>query len=517
MLSSLFRGEDNAIWLHLRNTVLNRYLVNTFILLISVGVITTLIGFLTAFFTSRYQFPGRVFLSWGLALPLAFPGYITAFVYEGMLGYGGTLTRFLLNLFGLEETAVTLPNIMSMNGVIFIFSVSLYPYTYLICKANFLQNSRLYEEAAQTLKSSPFKVFSRIILPVSRPALIGGLSLVLMETLSDFGTVNLYGVDTFVTGVFRVWLGMDNLEAASRLASFPVIFVLFLILSERIQRGKSRFGNAPNSFHPLRRRNLPALKQIPVMLFCFLPFLLGFLFPFLQMIYWSVLSFSKVTEPEFLNSLRDSFLCAALAGIFVCFCAFLITYTARISRSRLIGNLSQFPKLGYSVPGAVIAMGLLSITGRLDQGLLPLVRFLTGKKELIFSGTLLILVIGYGIRFSAIALNAFESSFSKVPYSLHETARTLRAGYWSVFSSVEFPLIKTTFGITFIFTFVEVLKELPLTLILSPFNFNTLATSAYWLVEQDRLIEASLPASFIVLLSLVPTAFIIKTIRFEPK
>lgn len=513
VIFSYLLNDSGDVWDHLVDTVLGTYIQNTLILMLAVGLLTALIGFSTAYLTATYTFFGSRIFDWALVLPLALPTYITAFIYAGIFGYGGTFMLFIMETFDLEYGSFYMPDIMSMEGAILVFSFVLYPYVYLICKANLVQHSSTYIEAAQTLKASPFKIFQKVILPISRPAIIGGVSLALMETISDFGTVDFYGVDTFVTGIFRTWLGLNDLSSAAHLAAMLMSFILFLIVLEKVQRGRAQYHSNSKSFKPVQKIQLRGSKAFMAFMICFLPIFFGFILPFTQVSYWATMSFSEMVDAEFVSLVVESFLIAALTAIVVSVFALLLVYSTRLDPSKTNRSILNVSKLGYSIPGAVVGIGILIASGPIDHFLIARFASLDIEIGLVLSGSFTLLVFGYAIRFLVVSINSLESGFSKVSFSLNEASQTMKASLFKTFFKIDFPLVKSSLFGAFIIVFVEVLKELPLTLILSPFNFNTLATYTYELVGQEMLVESSVPATAIILLSLVPVIMLVKNIK----
>lgn len=464
-----------------------------------VAFLTSILGFTTAYITSLFQFTGSRFFHYALILPFAIPTYIVAYVYGGMFDITGSVTTFILNLMGKTLAEVNFFDIMSIEGAIIVMSLVLYPYVYLISKTYLKAESSSIIDASKTMGLTNFQIFYKVIIPISRPAIVAGVILAVMEAVADFGVMDYYGVSTFVTGIFRTWIGMGSVEDASKLASMLMLFVFILIFLERYQRRNKRYQSSGKDFRPITKQKLTGFRNILAFITCFIPFFFGFLLPFSQMSYWFYLSYEDVLDEDFLTVLYQTLSLGVLSAILVTILAFIITYNVRLHKSKIAENLTQISKLGYSIPGAVVAVGILSFFSIVDKNF-----------DILVSGTIVAVVFGYVVRFIGISINNYESGFSKIPQSYDDACKTMQIGTFQTFFKVILPLIRSSMMASFIVIFIEVIKELPLTMILRPFNFDTLAVLSHELVGQAQVIESSVPAMFIVLFGIISVLILAK-------
>jgi iron(III) transport system permease protein len=464
-----------------------------------VAFLTILIGFSTAYVTSLFRFTGSSFFHYALILPFAIPTYIVAFAYGGMFDITGSITTWVLDILDKNLNEVPFFDIMSIQGAIIVMSLVLYPYVYLISKTYLRAESSSIIDASKTLGLSSFEIFYKVILPISRPAIVAGAILAVMEAVSDFGVMDYYGIPTFVTGIFRTWFGMGSVEDASKLASMLMLFIFLLIFLERFQRRNKRYKSSGKDFKPIAKQQLHGFSNVFAFTLCFLPFFFGFLLPFSQMSYWFILSYKDIIDEDFINILVQTVSLGIGTALLVTVLAFIFTYNVRLHKNTLAENLTQTAKLGYSIPGAVIAVGILSFFSIID-----------GYFDILISGTILAIIFGYTVRFMAISINNFESGFSKIPQSYDDACNTMNIGSFQSFYKVTLPLIKNAALASFIVIFIEVIKELPLTMILRPFNFDTLAVLSHELVSQAQIYESSVPAMFIVILGIFSVLLLAK-------
>lgn len=503
ILLTLFEGAGDN-WAHLASTVLADYVSNSLLLVSGVGFLSLLMGISTAWLVSTCHFPGRRFFAWALILPLSLPTYIVAYVYAGITGYSGPLQGFLRDALGLSPTAASI-DIMGMSGVIFVMSVVLYPYVYVIARTSFLSQSRSLLESSRILGSGPWKTFFRVALPVSRPAFMGGLLLVLMEVLNDYGAVKYYGVSTFTTGIFRAWFSLGDANAAIYLSALLMLFILLLTGLERRQRGKARYDSGDATPRPIRPYSLSRAQEAGSFLVCLLPFLFGFFIPVLQLLYWSYQTAAKIVNEEFFTLILNSFVLAALAAALCVVVSVLLVFAALINRAGFVRGLSKIATLGYSIPGAVIAVGIMVPLIGLDQ---QLIGFLQShwayQGGLLLSGTIIGLLFAYMVRFLAVSFSPVEAETKKISLNLVEAARSLGMAPHQALLKVKLPLLKNAMLSAALLVFVDVLKELPLTLILRPFNYHTLATKAYQLAGDERVAESASAALIIIATGIFP-------------
>ena len=497
LFSNIFSSSEN--WQHLVDTVLFEYIFNSLYIMIGVAVLTAILGFTTAYITSLFTFTGSRFFHYALILPFAIPTYIVAYVYGGMFDITGSVTTFILNLMGKTLDEVYFFDIMSIEGAIIVMSLVLYPYVYLISKTYLNAESSSIIDASRTMGFSNFEIFYKVIIPISRPAIVAGVILAVMEAVADFGVMDYYGVSTFVTGIFRTWFGMGSVEDASKLASMLMLFIFILIFLERYQRRNRRYKSSGKDFKPISKQKLKGKKNILAFILCFIPFFFGFLLPFTQMSYWFYISYEDVIDEDFLTTLYQTMSLGISSAVLITILAFIFTYNIRVHKSKISENLTQISKLGYSIPGAVVAVGILSFFSIIDN-----------KLDILISGTVVAVIFGYIVRFLAVSINNFEAGFSKIPQTYDDAAKTMGVDASNTFIKVMAPLIKNSAMASLIIIFIEVIKELPLTMILRPFNFDTLAVLSHELVGQAQVIESSVPAMFIVGLGIVSVLLLAK-------
>lgn len=490
LLSNIFSSSDN--WSHLVDTVLFEYVFNSLYIMFGVALLTSVIGFSTAYITSLFTFTGSKFFHYALILPFAIPTYIVSYVYGGMFDITGSVTTFILDLIGKDLSEVYFFDIMSIEGAIIVMSLVLYPYVYLISKTYLKSESSSIIDASKTFGFTNFQIFYKVIIPISRPAIVAGVILAVMEAVADFGVMDYYGVSTFVTGIFRTWFGLGSVEDASKLASMLMLFIFILIFLEKYQRRNIRYRSAGKDFKPITKEKLKGYKNILAFTICFIPFFLGFLLPFTQMSYWFYLSYESTISEEFLTVFYQTLFLGVTTSILITFLAFVFTFNIRVHKSKLADYLTQISKLGYSIPGAVVAVGILSFFLLINQTL-----------DILLVGSVVAVIFGYVVRFLAISINNYESGFSKIPQTYDDACKTMNLGSFRTFYKVILPLIKNSIMASLIIVFIEVIKELPLTMILRPFNFDTLAVLSHELVGQAQVVESSVPAMFIVVLGII--------------
>jgi iron(III) transport system permease protein len=504
----LFDSPGEA-WGHMRDNLLKSYFLETITLLAGVSVCTLILGVTTAWFVSNYEFPGRRYFEWLLILPLGFPAYLMAYAYTGLLDYTGLVHTFIrdtlhINLHG------RLFDLMNMPGAIFILSVSLFPYVYLISRTSFLQRSKTYQEASSLLGSGKWATFFKVALPMARPAIVGGIALAGMEVLNDYGTVKYLGVNTFTTGIFRAWFSMGDATTAIYLSAILLIFVFGILYLESWQRGSRKFSAAASSRKPLTRYSPSlAVKILLTTGFTFV-FFLSFGLPLLQIVHWVSLTYSKVINQEFFRLIWHSFALATGSGVLIVICSVIILYAVRLAPFKWMKNLAKITTLGYSIPGAVIAVGIMIPLLTIDKWFIQAIGSHIG---LLLSGTVFALIFAYMVRFMAVGYNSIESGFQKIGPQVNEAGRILGAGTYSTLWRVDLPLIKTSILGGILLVFVDVMKELPLTLILRPFNFHTLATKAFDMATNEMIPESANAALVIILTGILPVIFLNRLIR----
>ena len=506
ILSSIFSDySDN--WEHIYNYVLIDYVINSIVLVSGVSVLVMAIGSVTAWVVTNYNFFGKKFFEWGLILPLAIPPYILAYTFTGLFDSYGTANEIARDLFNLQQSAVLFPNIRNIYGAIIVFAFTLYPYVYLICRTAFLNQSKSMFEVGRTLGLSQTLVFFRLALPLVRPALIAGTMIVAMETLSDFGAVDHFAVSTFTTGIFRTWYGMYDLTTAMQLASMLLIFITFCLIIERTSRRNASYDSVSSNFKPSPVQKLDSLKSFACFLVCFLPIFIGFLLPILEILNWALSFNSGFFDKQFLSISSNTILLSVTSAILCTFIAMMINFSIRYKNSPVLKSINPFLNIGYAVPGLILAVGIVQLFVFVDSKLLSSLEgyFLTGS---IFG-----LIFAYVIKSYALANSTYEAGYQKINKAIDDSARVLKSRGFNLLYRVHFPILKTSFFTSILLVTSEVVKELPATLILRPFNFETLAVSTYIYASEERMIEAAAPATAIILIGLIPIYFISKMIR----
>ncbi|WP_338135333.1 iron ABC transporter permease [Tenacibaculum finnmarkense] len=495
---NLFYGPGET-WGHFLEHLLPNYLKNSLILIIGTSILTLFFGISSAWVVSRYHVPFRKQLEWLLIIPLAIPSYITAYAYAGIFDYGGIVAK----VFSLKI------DVMNHAGLIFVLSISLYPYIYVASRAFFLNQSNNIIEASKLLGASERKIFFKLILPLARPAFAGGLVLVLMEVLNDYGAAKYYGISTFTTGIFRAWFSLEEPETAIYLSAILVIIIFLLITAEKWQRRKIGYFNATKNHQKVTRETVSKRLRITFFMIAFTPVLFGFLLPFMQLLYWAFLTYEEVFTSEFITIAFQSFGIATISAFTTVVFALLLIFLSKWNRLSILKSIAKIGVLGYAIPGAVIAVGVLIPTLSLDKWLVTFMKTnFDIKIGFIINGTIMVLVYAYLVRFLAVAYNPIESNSLKFGKSLSEASKLLGSGTLKTFIKIEFPLLKPAILSAFILVFVDVMKELPLTLILKPYHINTLAVKAYEYASDELIAEAALPAICIILTGILPILFL---------
>ena len=511
IVASVFGSDSGATWGHLWRTVLADYVVNSLILMLGVGTLTLILGVPAAWYTAVCEFPGRRLFIWLLPLPLAFPAYIIAYTYTGLLDYPGPVQTFIRDVTGWGPRDYWFPPIRSLGGAIIMLGLVLYPYVFLLARAAFLERSARPLEVSRTLGFGVRQSFFRLALPLARPAIATGVTLALMETLADYGTVQYFGVSTFTTGIFRTFYGFDDLTAASQLSAALLLFVVLLIFMERYSRRRARYDTSgPGRFE--HRIRLTGGQAIWAWVSCMVPVVLGFILPGAVLLKWAVYD-AAWDGSSFLALIWNSFYLAALAALIAVACALVLGYARRNRNTRLVRASVGVSGLGYAIPGAIVAIGVIVPLAWLDHRLIDLVKSVTGEQiGLVLSGSIVALLFAYTVRFLAISLGAVQSGLDKIKPSLDYATRSLGRKPIEVLTEIHVPLMRSTVLTALLIVFVDVMKELPATLILRPFDFNTLAVRAYELASDERLADAAVPSLMIVLVGVAPVILLSRTI-----
>ena len=509
---SFFNPQPQA-WRHLADTVLFSYISNSLILALSVGAGTFIVGTTLAWICSRYEFPLRQSLSWLVLLPMAMPAYIIAYSYTGFLDFAGPVQTGLREIFGWHYGDYWFPEIRSLTGAITMLSLVLYPYVYLLARNAFSEQSASLYEATRALGYSHRHYIFRVAIPLARPAILAGVALAMMEAFADFGTVQYFGVNTFTTGIFRIWFGMGNSAAAAQLSAVLVTFVLMLLMLEKYSRRKIQYYYLGVKTQKPARIQLRGFKAVGAVAICLLPFMLGFLIPVWLLLSWAIKLGPQQLNPRFFEALGNSFYLATFASITVVSLAIIFGYARRLQHKFTIAAVN-LASMGYAVPGTVIAVGVIVPLTAFDKTLDTFLSETFGiSTGLLLSGSLFALIFAYAVRFLAVALQQIDVGLGRIKPSMDHAARGLGLSQAGVLTQVHIPILRTSILGALLLVFVDVLKELPATLILRPFNFNTLSVKAYELASDERLHHAALPALTIVFVSLIPVILLTHAIQ----
>lgn len=487
----VFEGASPA-WLHIRQNLLLTTLLNTLQLLLWVMILASVIGTFAAVVVTRYEFKGRQLLSWLLVLPLAIPAYILGYIYADMVSFTGTLTRFFRSI------GITLSfNVMTLQGAAVIFAISLYPYVYMIVRSALNKQSASFSESARTLGLSPLTVFWRITVPLLRPAMVAGTFLVLLETLNDYGLVSYFNVRVFSFAIFDAWFRLSDLNAAIRLAAILLLLVLFIVVVERLLRGNRRYTMDIRS-RPMKRLPLTGIQKVyPGLLWTLLA--LAFLIPVLQLIYYAGLTWQRTLNIQLLFVMLNSISLALTVTFVIILFAIFLANANRGKRSLHKNALIRFSTLGYAIPGAVIAVAILVSFVWLDGQLNPLYTWLfDAPRRLLLTGSIIMLGFAMVLRFMAIGYSNIEAQYDKIGERFTAASYTLRQGKLKTLWKVDMPLLRGGLLAAFIIVFIDVLKELPLTLILRPSNYDTLASLVFVYAREEMIQETAIPSLMMI-------------------
>ncbi|MEW5965907.1 MAG: iron ABC transporter permease [Pseudomonadota bacterium] len=512
VIAEVFKPDTEGVWAHLAETVLAEYVINSVVLAVGAGLGSALLGVGAAWVVAMHRFPGRAVLEWALLLPLAMPTYVIAYVYTDLLQFPGPVQTALRETFGWERGDYWFPDVRSLGGAIVVFSLVFYPYVYVLARAAFLERSGSLIEAARSLGLSTGRAFFRVALPMARPAVAGGAALVVMESLAEFGAVSYFGVQTFTTGIYRAWYAFGSPVAAAQLAAALLGVVALVLLLEKLSRGRARFHETGH-----RQPILPELSAGHsglAWLACLLPLAGGFLLPTILLLRMAISEGDVEFGEKYLTLAGNSLTLAVMASALAAVLALFLAYAERLHAGPFIAATKRIASLGYAVPGTVIAVGALIPLTALDHALILYMRehydIMLG---LVFTGSAVALVFAYIARFLAVALNAVESGMSRIRPSIDDAARSLGAGRRTLLARVHVPMLATGILSAVLLVFVDVMKELPATIVLRPFNFETLATQVYILAADERLSEAATPSLAIVAVGLIPVILLSRAIR----
>ena len=509
VFSSFFDSTSNYSNI-IKNTFLYDYIFNSLSLLLGVLFLTFVIGVSCAYLVSFYKFTGSNFFKWALILSFAVPAYIYAYSLTAFFENYGTAFTILKNLFGEGNYNSHIPKFDGMAGAIIAISFSLFGYVYVLTRASFHYQSQNLIELGKNLGFSKKKSFFKIILPSARPAIVAGLSLVAMETLSDFGSVSFFGISTFTTGIYNAWISFDDLALANQLSFYLLIFILGLFLLENISRKKAQYhSTTKGGFKKKSLTTLHGYKAILAFSFCFLIFFISFLFPVIQMLYWTIIFPKHLIDLDLISLFSNTIILVLFSSFVLISFAFISNYGNRLSRSKFLEILNTLSISGYAVPGIILAVAFITFISWFDNNIISFFDIKNIKS--IFIGSILGLVIVYFIRFYSLASNGIKSGYLKINYSIDESAYLLGYSKFKTFKNIHIPYLKNSILLIGILISIEVIKELPVTLIMRPFNFETFATQAYIYASQDLLEAAAAPSLFLILIA---SFFILITSRY---
>ena len=506
---SFFETTSNYYQI-LKDTFLLEYISNSIILLLSVLILTFLIGTGTAYLVSFYRFPLSNFFKWALILSFAVPPYIYAYSLTAFFENYGTAYSILKSLFGDKNYNLYIPKFDGMLGVILSLSFSLFAYVYILVRASFLYQSQNFIDLGKNLGFTNFKTLYTIILPAARPAIVAGLSLVAMETLGEFGAVDFFSINTLTTGIYNSWITFDDLAFANQLSFFLLLFIFALFILENLSRNKAKYHfNAKGGFKQKQKIQLNGTKSIAAFLFCFFIFFLSFLFPLSQMLYWTIKFPENLFDLQIIDLLSNTLYLVILSSFVLIMFSLISNYGNRVTKNKTLNILSTLSISGYAIPGVILAVAFITFIAWFDESVVKNLGLFSIKK--IFIGSILGLVLVYFVRFYSLAFNGIKSGYEKINISVDESSYLLGYSKRKTFMNIHIPFLRNSLLFVCILISLEIVRELPITLILRPFNFETFATTAYISASEDLLEAAAVPSLFLILIA---TFFIIVTSKY---
>ncbi len=509
VFSSFFENTSNYFQV-LKDTFLVEYILNSLILLFSVLIFTFLIGTGSAYLVSFFEFPFSNFFKWALILSFAVPPYIYAYSLTAFFENYGTAFTILKSLFGEANYNQSIPKFDGLFGAILSISFSLYAYVYVLARASFLYQPQNLIDLGKNLGFTKFKTLYSIILPAARPAIVAGLSLVAMETLAEFGAVDFFSINTLTTGIYNSWIAFDDLAFANQLSFFLLLFIFALFVLENFSRKKAKYHiNSRGGFKQKQKIKLSGCKSLMAFTFCFLVFFLSFLFPLIQMVYWTIKFPENLIDLQITKLLINTLYLVVLSSLFLIIFALISNYGNRVNKDKTLNILSTLSISGYAIPGVILAVAFITFIAWFDESVIKTYGFLSIKK--VFIGSILGLVIVYFIRFYSLAFNGIKSGYEKINISVDESSYLLGYSKRKTFMNIHIPFLRNSLLFVFILISLEIIRELPITLILRPFNFETFATTAYISASEDLLEAAAVPSLFLILIA---TSFIIVTSKY---
>ena len=501
-------GDSEGLWSHLLESVLARYVSTTLALMLGVSCLTLLFGVTTAWIVAAYQFRFSKILDMMILLPIACPAYLVAYAYTDFFEYAGPVQGALRDMMGWKTARdYYFPEIRSLGGAIFVLSSVLYPYVYLLSRTAFRHiPSSFYEVAVISNRN----VFWNICLPLARPAIVAGLALVCMEVVSDFGTVEFFSLETLTLGIFNVWIGMNNITAAAQISTFTFIFIILLLLTEMYSRSRKRFNDTSKKQTVAKPKIVTGLKAVLLYVICLTPVIFGFVTPAAILLWNVVKSVDLAAFRAMVDVLQNSLFIATLGAGLIMGSAILVASAAKYNGSRIIQVVGNLSATGYAFPGTMLAIGILVFLGFVDRSINAVS---LGFGNVYLSGTILALLFAYLVRFQAVGYGSVSSGLTKIPPNLIACSRSLGMTSHSTMRRITIPLIRNSIIAGGVLAFVDIMKELPMTLLLRPFDFETLATYSYQFAHDELMDQASLPALVIVVVGLIPVVFLNRLLR----
>jgi len=509
VFTSFFESTSDYYEL-LKNTFLVEYIFNSSVLLLSVLILTFIIGTGSAYLVSFFEFPMSNFFKWAMILSFAVPPYIYAYSLTAFFENYGTAYSILKNLFGEGDYNANIPKFDGMLGAILSISFSLFAYVYILARASFLYQSQNLIDLGKNLGFSKFKSFYKIVLPAARPAIVAGLSLVAMETLAEFGAVDFFSINTLTTGIYNSWIAFDDLAFANRLSFFLLLFIFAMFIIENLSRKNAKYHfNAKGGFKQKEKIKLLGNKSYLAFFFCFIIFFLSFLFPLGQMLYWTIKFPENLFDLKVIELFLNTLYLVSLSSLILIIFSLISNYGNRVSKNKTLNFMSTLSISGYAIPGVILAIAFITFIAWLDENMIKELGFLSIKK--LFIGSVFGLVLVYFIRFYSLAFNGIKSGYEKINISVDESAYLLGYSKRKTFMNIHIPFLRNSLLFIVILISLEIIRELPITLILRPFNFETFATTAYISASEDLLEAAAVPALFLILIA---SFFIIITSKY---
>ena len=506
---SFFEDTSNYFSI-LKETFLLEYIFNSLVLLFSVLILTFVIGTLSAYLVSFYKFPFSDFFKWALILSFAVPPYIYAYSLTAFFENYGTLFSILKNLFGEANYNQNIPKFDGLVGAVLSLSFSLFAYVYILTRASFLYQSQNLIDLGRSLGFSKFKSLYSLILPAARPAIVAGLSLVAMETLAEFGAVDFFSINTLTTGIYNSWIAFDDLAFSNRLSFFLLIFIFGIFILENLSRKKAKYhSNSKGGFKRKEKIQLSGIKAFNAFFICFIIFFLSFLFPLSQMLYWTIKFPENFFDLQVVTLTLNTIYLVFLSSIFLIIFSLISNYGNRVSKNKVLNILSTLSISGYAIPGVILAVAFITFIAWFDENIIQSLGFLSIKK--MFIGSVLGLVLVYFVRFYSLAFNGIKSGYEKINMSVDESSYLLGYSKQKTFTNIHIPYLRNSLLFVVILISLEIIRELPITLILRPFNFETFATTAYISASEDLLEAAAVPSLFLILIA---TSFIMLTSKY---